>query len=179
MDLARFASRALRRRLLLPGGLWALLSSCAHLPPLVPFRDPLSAQEHAQLGASYEAQGLRAEASQQYEAALRRDPSFVEAWMASGNLSFEDGDLRRAERAYRRVLRLSPHHAGASNNLAMVLLARNRDLARAEQLALDAFEQDGPLRPYILDTLANIYQRQGRRAEAEAAWLQADAPDGQ
>ena len=39
-------------------------------------------------------------------------------------------------------------------------------LRRAEELARDALAQPGPLRPYILDTLAHIQLRQQRYSEA-------------
>lgn len=153
----------------------SLLGACAHIPPLTKYHDPLSAEEHARLGASYETQGLREEAVGQYRSVLRQDPSNVPAEMALGNMAFEDGDLKGAERYYQRVLKVSPSHAGAGNNLAMVFLAQNRKLAQAEQLAQEALRQNGPLKPYILDTLANIYVRQNRYAEARAALDQAEA----
>lgn len=149
------------------------LTACAHLPPLIGQQDALSAKEHAQLGAAYEAQGLQTEAAAQYEAAARKDPAEVEAWVALGNLSFNAGDWAGAERYYRRALKASPHHAGAGNNLAMVYLAQDKNMDQAEGLAAEALTQAGALKPYILDTLANIYLRQRRYAEARTAVKQA------
>ncbi len=175
MELIDLACRAL----IAPAALAGLLAGCAHLPVLSVPGDPLSAEEHTRLGASYGAQGLRKEAAAQYEAALKKEPAYVPAWMAFGNASFDAGDLKSAERSFRRVLRLSPHHAGAGNNLAMVYLARDADLAEAERLAQEALAQDGQLKPYILDTLANIHLKQKRYPEARAASDQAlaAAPD--
>lgn len=153
----------------------SLLAACSHLPTLTAHHDPLSAEEHDKLGASYEAQGLSKEARGQYEAALRKAPADLKAWLALGNLSFAQGDFKRAEAAYRRILRSSPHHAGASNNLAMVYLTQARRLADAEALAQDALRQEGPLKPYVLDTLANIHVRQGRFSEARASLQLAEA----
>ena len=165
------------KRLFAPGtlALAGLLTACAHLPPLIASRDALAPEEHIRLGTSYEAQGLRAEALAQYQAAVRRDPACAEGWLALGNIAFTDGRLNEAETSFRKALKASPHHPGASNNLAMVALARGSGLPEAEALAQDALRQGGPLRPYILDTLANIYLRERRYADAAAAIDQAEA----
>jgi tetratricopeptide (TPR) repeat protein len=168
-------------RLIAPLRVLALASAalvavaCSHLPPLIPAADALSAPEHVQLGLSFEAQGLREDAAKQFEAAVRRDPACADCWMALGNFGFENGRLESAETAFRRALKAAPHHPGAENNLATALLARGGSLAEAEALALDALGRDGDLRPYILDTLANVYLRQGRFVEAAAAVRQAEA----
>lgn len=164
----RFPSVALALACLLAAG-------CVHLPPMFRSRDALDPQEHVRLGSSYEAQGLRAEAVAQYEAAVRRDPACAEGWVALGNVAFTDGRLEAAESAFRTALKAAPHHPGACNNLAMTIMARGGSLAEAEALARDALGQPGALRPYILDTLANIRFRQRRYAEALDLVDQAEA----
>jgi cytochrome c-type biogenesis protein CcmH/NrfG len=57
----------------------------------------------------------------------------------------------------------------------MLYLARGGDLGEAERLALRALAQKGPLQPYVLDTLAHVYARQGRFKEAVAALEKAEA----
>lgn len=170
------ASKGLRWRFA-PGALAlaGLLAACAHLPPLIRSGDALAPEEHVRLGTAYEAQGLRAQAVAQYQAAVRRDPACAEGWLALGNIAFTDGRLKEAEAYFRKALKASPHHPGASNNLAMVDLARNGSLVEAEALAQDALRQGGPLRPYILDTLANIYLRERRYADAASAIDRAEA----
>lgn len=143
-----------------------LAAGCSHLPPLTRSRDALDPQEHVRLGASYEAQGLRAEAAAQYEAAVKGDPACAEGWVALGNLAFVDGHLEDAESSFRRAVGAAPKNAAACNNLAMAILARDGDLAEAETFARTALEQPGNLRPYILDTLANIQMKRRRYAEA-------------
>jgi Tfp pilus assembly protein PilF len=152
-----------------------LLAGCAHISRVAGYRDALGPQEHLRLGASYEAQGLRQEASGQYRLAVKGDPGLAEGWLALGNMEFTDGRLEEAGADFRKALKASPHRAGASNNLAMVALAGNGSLAEAEALAQDALLTAGALRPYVLDTLANIYLRERRYAEAEAAVAQAEA----
>lgn len=143
-----------------------LAAGCGHLPPLIRSGDALEPQEHVRLGSSYEAQGLKAEAVAQYEAAVRRDPDLAEGWLALGNVSFADGRLEDAEKSFRTALKSSPGHPGACNNLAMTLLARDRGLEEAEALAREALARPGSLRPYILDTLASIRLKQSRYVEA-------------
>lgn len=152
-----------------------MLAACAHGPYRPVPSDALNAEEHIRLGATYEAQGLRVEAVRQYEAAISRRPDLPDGWMALGNLAFGDGRLKDAEAAFRRALKISPHHPGASNNLAMALVARGGDLAEAEALTKDGLEGAGTLRVYLLDTLANVHLRQGRLAEALDAITQAEA----
>lgn len=143
----------------------AALAACAPLPKVFVDRDPLTADEHARLGAAYEAQGALSDADAQYERAVARDRRHHGAWMALGNRAYAAGDYSKAAWRYRTVLRLVPRHPGASNNLAMVYLAQNRRLDEAEALAQDALVQGGPLRPHILDTLARIERLRGRKLE--------------
>lgn len=166
MDLENHAAgvRPVRRA-------WALAlllaAGCSHLPPLIRRSgDALDPREHVRLGESYEAQGLRAEAAAQYEAAARRDPSFVEAWVALGNLAFADGRLDAAEKAFRRAVKAAPLNPAALNNLAMTIMARGGRLDAAEAFARRALAEPGALRPYALETLANIRLRQKRYDEA-------------
>ncbi|UPT75349.1 MAG: tetratricopeptide repeat protein [Elusimicrobiota bacterium] len=132
------------------------LCGCGTLPKVFRHADPLSAEEHARLGAAYEAEGLGAEAEKQYVRALVLDKRHQGAWMALGNRAYEAGDYEKAERCYRRVLRIAPRHAGAANNLAMAYLARGKRLAQARKLALEALPEAGALRPHVLDTLARL-----------------------
>lgn len=178
MDPADIAAAALVRRTALWAAapvLAAMLGACAHAPGLSGYRDALSPAEHVRLGTSYEAQGLRAEARDQYKQAVRSDTGCAECWLALGNSEFTDGNMKEAETSFRGALKAAPQHAGAANNLAMALLARNGSLQEAEALAQEALRTAGALRPYVLDTLANVYIRQHRYTEAAAALGQAEA----
>ena len=146
-----------------------VMQGCSVFPQMIRHTDPLSAEEHVRLGASYEAQGLRDNAAQQYRAALDLDRNNIPALVAWGNLAFEKGDWENAKACYRRILRLDPTHAGANNNLAMVYLATGTHLDIAEQRARVALKQGDPLKPYVLDTFASIYIKEGRLSEAHKA----------
>ena len=143
-------------------------SACAWPRPLIP-KDPLTVEEHVTLGQIYASQGQRDLAKREYQAALTRQSNNVPALVALGNLAFEGGSLQEAEQQYQRALSVSPDHPGAANNLAMVYLSRGERLEEVERLAHQALERSGPLRPYVLETLATLYVRQGRYEEAQAA----------
>jgi Flp pilus assembly protein TadD len=147
--------------------------ACAGLPRVFKPADPLTAQDHFRLGAAYEAQGLQDDAARQYQRAAKLDPADPEVWMALGNVNFKFGEYSRAENAYLRALNLSPFHGGAQNNLAMAYVAQHKKLKEAERLAKSALRQKGPLQPYVLDTLAKIYEAERRFPEARAAAAQA------
>ena len=151
------------------------LCACANLPRVFKPADPLTAEDHFRLGSAYEAQGLQDDAMRQYQRAAKLNPADPEVWMALGNIKFKFGEYSRAEDAYLRVLNLSPFHAGAQNNLAMAYVAQHIKLKEAERLAKSALRQKGPLQPYVLDTLAKIYEAERRFPEARAAAAKAAA----
>jgi len=121
------------------------LSACASVRNVVLVSDPLSCEEHAELGTSYAEQKMTGEAEKEFRAGLRKkkDCTSVQAAMEA-------------------------------NNLAMVLLTENKDLDEARRLARAALEDAGPARPYVLDTLAEIDAKTGRISEARLALDHAD-----
>jgi Tfp pilus assembly protein PilF len=151
------------------------LQACSVFPQLVRHQDPLTPEEHARLGATYAAQGQSENASRQYAAALHEDKNNVPILMSAGNLAFQSGDFRTAEKFYRRILRIDPLHSGANNNLAMVALARGGDLNQAEQRIRTALQREDGLRPYILETLSQIQARRGQFDLARNSLAQAEA----
>jgi len=152
----------------------AVLSACADLPHLRILHDPLTPEEHVTLALTYEIQGHRDLATSEYRTALAQESGYVPALIGLGNVAFAEGELEESETYYQQALQASPEHPGANNNLAMLYLARDGNLREAERLALRALAQRGPLRPYVLDTLAHIYAKQGRSKEALAALEEAE-----
>ncbi len=149
-------------------GLGLLVGGCSSLTGHTPGHDPLTPEEHAVLGATYLRQGELKPAAREYEAVVRHEPRSVPAWMALGNIAFEQQQWAAAEQHYTRVLEIDPSHPGAANNLAMVYLSSDQRLDRAEQLAQQALGQPTELHPYIMETLASVYVRQARWPEARA-----------
>jgi tetratricopeptide (TPR) repeat protein len=145
----------------------AALSACAGAPIFTP-EDSMSADAHFRLGAAYEAANRQDDAAKQYQSVVNLTPENTEAWVALGNVEFKLGKFALAESAYRRALNVSPDHVGAQNNLAYTYLTEKTRLAEAETLAKSALRHSGPLKPYVLDTLAEIYEAEGRGPEARA-----------
>jgi Tfp pilus assembly protein PilF len=152
--------------------------SCSGLPRPVTFHDPLTASEHIMLGETYIKQGDHERAAREFEAAIQQDPQYVPALIALGNLAFESRAWDDAESHYQNALDLSPDNPVVANNLAMVHLSKGERLDEAERLARHALKQDTHLRPYIQETLATLYLRQGRLKEAQQAVDEAEATEG-
>lgn len=98
------------------------------------------------------------------EAPSRSD---LEAWIREATASQRRGDLARADRLYRRVLRYEPEHCVTLNNLGLLRKAE-ADLGGAERCfraAIDARADLAP--PYV--NLASVLIRRGRLSAAAAA----------
>lgn len=150
-------------------------AACSDLPHVRVLHDPLTPEEHVTLGLTYEIQGHRELAAREYRTALTREAGYVPALIGLGNVAFAEGEFEESETYYQQALAASPEHPGANNNLAMLYLVKGTDLDEAERLALRALAQRGPLKPYVLDTLAHVYARQGRYNEAVATLEEAEA----
>jgi tetratricopeptide (TPR) repeat protein len=150
-------------------------SACSDLPRVRVLHDPLTPEEHVRLGLAYEVEGRTELAAREYDGALGKEQGYVPALIGLGNLAFNRGTLEEAEAYYRQALITAPEDPGVNNNLAMVYLTQQEKLGEAEQLANLALAQGGPLQPYVLDTMAHIYVRQGRYREAQTVLNNAEA----
>lgn len=141
-----------------------LLGGCA-TSRIAIVRDPLSADEHVQLGAVYEQEGRPELAQREYEAALRRDRRHAGAHLGLGNLAVGRRDLGEAERRYRAAIKADPRLADALNNLAWVYLTRGERADEAAALARRAIEAQPGRAHYYGDTLGVALTRAGRARE--------------
>lgn len=145
-------------RRLLPALLLALAVSGCALPRLAVVDDPLSPQEHFDLGASYEAKGDYDLAIREYEKASRTVP---QAYYNLGNVWYQKKDLDKAQTSYEKAVKRLPDDADVHNNLAWILLEKGQDLAKAEKLARRAVALD-PDNPNNQDTLRQIQAARGQ-----------------
>jgi tetratricopeptide (TPR) repeat protein len=152
-----------------------IFSACSDLPRVLVLHDPLTSEEHVTLGLAYEVEGRPELAAREFDGALRKKHGYMPALVGLGNLAFDRGALEEAEAYYRQALITTPEDPGVNNNLAMVYLTQQEKLDEAERLANLALAQGGQLRPYVLDTMAHIYVRQGRYREAQTALNNAEA----
>lgn len=116
---------------------------------------------------------LRLEALQRADSRLAADPDDVEAHFDRGRLLSELGRPEEARAAYFEVIKRSPGHFGALNNLGGVLHAGGfRTAARSAYAEAIARNPDNPLGHFNLgNLLREAGELEGARAEYEAALL--------
>ena len=131
------------------GGYWAMAAMPARrLPASIEpdsYVDAIAALERIDPRAALAA----------YETLLERWPGHLIARLGEGNASYALRDLARAEISYRRAVEFHPDAADAWNNLAQVLLERQRN-AEALEAARKAVAIGGPRLPQYQATLSEI-----------------------
>jgi len=135
------------------------LSSCS-LPRMVVLHDPLTPEEHINLGVSYERKGELDAALAQYEAASANLPI---AYLYIGNIYFQKNDSGNAERSYRKAIEITGD-ARAYNNLAWLYYTRGEHLEEAERMARKAVEMS-PESSDFRDTLEKIRKKRSSLRE--------------
>ncbi len=130
-----------------------VLASCS-LPRIAILRDPLTPEEHVNLGVAYEKRGEMEAALKEYKAAARRMPL---ANLYIGNVYFQQNRAKEAEKAYEKAIKKT-ESAEAYNNLAWLYYTTNSKLDEAEQLALKATER-APQSEAFKDTLQKIREK--------------------
>ena len=128
-----------------------LLASCS-LPRIIVLDDPLSPEEHLNLGVAYEKKTEYDPAIDEYKNASKQ---INLAYVYLGNVYFQKGDYEKAERSYKKAIDKDPSLADAYNNLAWLYYSKKESLPEAESLASRAVELD-PKNETYRDTLARI-----------------------
>jgi len=118
-------------------------------------RDPLSPEEHIDLGVSYEKRGELDAALKEYKTAAKKMPL---AYLYVGNVYFQKGALGEAEKSYHSAIEKtgSPE---ACNNLAWLYYTSGTNRDEAERLAAHAVELS-PESDAFRDTLKRIREKQ-------------------
>ncbi len=132
------------------------LVSCS-LPRIMVLHDPLTPEEHVNLGVAYEKKGELDEALAQYQAASAKLPL---AYLYEGNVYFQKNDMKRAEASYKKAIEKTGDPR-AYNNLAWLYYTTGEHLEEAERLARKAVELS-PDSPDFVDTLDKIVTKLGR-----------------
>lgn len=120
----RFRIIASRSRLLVILVIF-VLAGCA-MPKIVVIDDPLTAQQHNDLGVAYEEKGDFALAGKEYEKAIKKNRDWVIPYLNLGHLYYRQDKLDQAERALREGLRVKGDHPDLLNNLAWVLMEKGQ-----------------------------------------------------
>lgn len=168
---ARIGSKKLYAAVLLS----ALFFSGCSLPKIIILNDPLSAEEHNNLGRIYESQGKFDLAAQQYREALAKDGKYVASLLLLGDLSYRTKNYSEAESVYKKAVHLQPGNGDIYNNLCWVYLEQHAGIEKAEDLIRTAMRVTPEHRAYYADTQGVILLRLGRVAESITALKEAVA----
>lgn len=136
---------------LLPIVCCLLLTGCS-LPRIIILDDPLTPEEHINLGVIYENKGLIENAIEEYKKAAKIIPT---AYLYLGNAYMQKGDMDEAEKYYKKAIKRQPDLADAYNNLAWLYYTKKDNLDEAKRLALKALELN-PSNENYKDTLNKI-----------------------
>lgn len=122
---------------------------------------------HFHLALLRERQGRPAEARQAYEAELAAQPKSHVARFNLGDLMLRTGDVAGAEAQMRMLIAQDPSGARAYLLLARALLTRPGQLDEVERFARAGLERtkEPELKALGYFLLADVYSREGRRAE--------------
>jgi len=126
------------------------------MPQIVVLKDPLTPEEHLQLGLSYEKKGLIDEAIKHFKEASKYD---ARGFLFLGNLYFNQKRYDEAEANFKKAIKKDIKLADAYNNLAWLYLIRNINLDEAEELVKKAIEIEKENKEKIMhyqDTLDKI-----------------------
>ena len=105
------------------------LSSCS-FPKIVVYDDPLSAQEHNDLGVVYYKKEKYDLAEREFLKALKKDKNYYLAYFNLGNLYYKKGELEKSIEYFKKVLELNKND-DVLNNLAYKIIEM-KDCKNAE-----------------------------------------------
>lgn len=128
------------------------LCGCA-FPRIIVLDDPLSPEEHLNLGVAYEQNKEYESALKEYEKALKEHPA---AHLYMGNIYFLRNEYSEAEYHYKLVIDEDSKNADAYNNLAWLYYTKKVNLKEAEVLALKAIDLNPEKNDIYQDTLQKI-----------------------
>lgn len=131
-----------------------LLFACA-FPRIIVLDDPLSPEEHLNLGVTYEKKGELDNALKEYKEASKKLPA---AYLYIGNIYFQKDEFDMAESYYKKAISKNPKNADAHNNLAWLYFIETKNLDEAERLALKAIELNPAKKDIYQDTLEKIIE---------------------
>ena len=140
--------------------LFALCLSACTLPRIILLDDPLSPEEHLNLGVIYEKKGEPDNAMKEYKAASKKLPL---AFVYMGNILFQKHEYEEAEYCYKKAIKKDPQNADAYNNLAWLYYMTLEKLDVAEKLVIKAIEIRPEKREIYLDTLKKIREARHSR----------------
>ena len=144
-----------------------IVSGCAYLPiNVLLMKDPLTAEEHNDLGVAYENEGKYELAIREYKTALKKNNELIVPLVNIGNVFLKQGNYSEAEKYYKKALSADPYNLEAANNLASLslIIGKNYQKALNNLISAVAFNKGFPA--YAMDTMGVLYYRLGNREKA-------------
>ena len=149
------------------------LAGCASLHGSIFMEDPLTAEEHNNLGVIYEREGKNDLAIREYKRAINSDDSLITPLVNLGNVYFRKSEYTEAEKYYKRALNKDETNLEAANNLASLYIETGKDYEAGLQHMIAATKHLDNIPPYALDTMGVLYLKLGDKIESEKFLLEA------
>ena len=131
------------------------LTACS-LPKIIILKDPLTPEEHLNLGVAYERRGEYDPAIREFQLAAKKLPI---ALLYLGNAYFLKNDWEQAEAYFKKAIGKDAKNAAAHNNLAWLYFQTGKNLEQAEALAQRALELDPSKSSIYRDTLEKVREK--------------------
>lgn len=125
------------------------------MPRVIVLEDPLTPEEHLDLGFAYEQKKEYDMAIKEYETAAKK---LRKANLYLANARFLNNEPDRAETLYRLIIKDDPKCADAYNNLAWLLYTQRRNLPEARDLVAKAISLNPTGKDNYVDTFNKIEQ---------------------
>ncbi|MEQ9619400.1 MAG: tetratricopeptide repeat protein [Deltaproteobacteria bacterium] len=129
-------------------------------------KDPLTAEEHNNLGVIYEREGKHELALREYKRASAIDGELVTPIVNTGNVYLKLGKYKKAVKYYKKALKKDPANIEAANNLASAYIETGENLEEGLSYLLAATKLQEPVPAYALDTVGVLYLKTGDRGKA-------------
>jgi len=150
-----------------------LLAGCASLHGSIFMEDPLTAEEHNNLGVIYEREGKNDLAIREYKRAINSDDELITPLVNLGNVYFMQGEYTEAEKYYKRALKKDETNLQAANNLASLYIETGSNYKEGLQYMILATNNQEEISPYALDTMGVLHLKLGDKVEAEKFFIEA------
>ena len=144
-----------------------MASSCVYLPQILIAKDPLTAEEHNNLGVAYENEGKYALAIKEYKKAYNKDSNLIVPLVNIGNVYLKQANYSEAEKYYLKALSKDQFNLEAANNLASLYLLVGKDYERGLEILNSAVAYNDGFPPQAMDTIGALYSRLGNTEKAK------------
>lgn len=145
----------------------SLAVSCSYLSPLLLMKDPLTPEEHNNLGVAYENEGKYELAIREYKKALHINNNLITPLVNIGNVYLKQGNYPEAEKYYLRALDKDKYNLQASNNIASIFLITKKNYYKGLRIVISAVAYNEGFPAYAMDTIGVLYFRLGNIDKAK------------